>query len=51
MIEIVWDNPRFDLPTQINLSDYPDLTVGEILVMLQNQFYHSIKSYNLVKLS
>ena len=32
MIEILWENPRFELPTVINLSEYPDLTVGEIPV-------------------
>jgi len=47
MIEIVWENPRFELPTVINLSEYPDLTVGEILVQLQNHFYHSIVSYKM----
>ena len=47
MIEVVWNNPRFELPTVINLTDYSDLTVGEVLVQLQNQFYHSIISYEM----
>ena len=49
MLEIEWENPRFELPKKINLNEYPNMSVGEILVQLQNQFYHSIQSYNLVQ--
>jgi len=48
MLKIEWDNPRINLPTEIKLCDYPDLSIGELLIQLQNQFYHSIKSYILV---
>ena len=48
MLEIEWNNPRIELPKLIKLEDFPEKSIGDILVILQNQFYHTIKSYKMV---